>query len=85
MLEPAALGKTILTGPSYYNFLEITKALKDNKALVITESSKELSASVSHLFSDTSYRKVSGKNAYCVFSKSSGSILNTIERIKRYL
>ncbi|PNH97386.1 lipid IV(A) 3-deoxy-D-manno-octulosonic acid transferase [Vibrio diazotrophicus] len=85
MLEPAALGKPILTGPSYYNFLEITKALKDNKALVITESSKELSASVSHLFSDTSYRRVSGKNAHCVFSKSSGSILNTIDRIKRYL
>jgi len=85
MLEPAALGKPILTGASYYNFLEITKALKDNTALLITESSKELSASVSHLFSDTSYREVLGKNAYCVFSKSSGSILNTIERITRYL
>lgn len=85
MLEPAALGKPILTGASYYNFLEITKALKDNTALLITESSKELSASVSHLFSDISYREVSGNNAYCVFSKSSGSILNTIERIKRYL
>lgn len=85
MLEPAALGKPILTGTSYYNFLEITKALKDNTALLITESSKELSASVSHLFSDTSYREVLGTNAYCVFSKSSGSILNTIERIKRYL
>lgn len=85
MLEPAALGKPILTGTSYYNFLEITKALKDNTALLITESSKELSTSVSHLFSDTSYREVLGKNAYCVFSKSSGSILNTIERIKRYL
>ncbi|PNH90100.1 lipid IV(A) 3-deoxy-D-manno-octulosonic acid transferase [Vibrio diazotrophicus] len=85
MLEPAALGKPILTGPSYYNFLEITKALKDNKALIITESSKELSASVSHMFSDTSYREVLGKNAHCVLSKSSGSILNTIERITRYL
>lgn len=85
MLEPAALSRPIISGPSYYNFLEIGKTLNENKALVIIKTSKELSASVSHLLSDHSYLEVSGKNAYRVFSKSSGSILNTIEKINSYL
>lgn len=85
LLEPAALSKPIITGPSYYNFLEIAKRLKENNALLVIQSSKELSQSVISLFSDISHREVSGKNAYYVFSESSGSIQNTIDKIIHHL
>lgn len=85
LLEPAALSKPIITGPSYYNFLEIAKRLKANNSLLVIQSSKELSLSVISLFTERSYREVSGKNAYYVFSESSGSIQNTIDKIIHHL
>lgn len=85
VLEPAALAKPIITGPSYYNFLEITKKLIEHNAIEIVSSPEELSVSVSELFSDTPHREQSGKNAFVIFSESSGSILNTLKKIELYL
>ncbi|MFS2262062.1 lipid IV(A) 3-deoxy-D-manno-octulosonic acid transferase [Vibrio vulnificus] len=39
VLEPAALGVPVITGPSCYNFKEITIALEQAKGIIVAESS----------------------------------------------
>lgn len=42
VLEPAALGKPIITGPSYYNFKEIIDMLQQINAIQIVKTQEEL-------------------------------------------
>lgn len=52
MLEPAALGKPILTGPSYYNFNDIAQSLIKIDAMHIVNSQQELSNSLCNAFNN---------------------------------
>lgn len=52
MLEPAALGVPVITGPSYYNFAEIVKDLSAQHILTIIETEQELSIKVLELASE---------------------------------
>ncbi|PMO91533.1 3-deoxy-D-manno-octulosonic acid transferase [Vibrio breoganii] len=52
VLEPAALGKPILNGPSYYNFKEIVNKLLEKGAINICNNSQELSSELEELFSN---------------------------------
>jgi 3-deoxy-D-manno-octulosonic-acid transferase len=53
MLEPAVLGKPVLTGPSYYNFTDIANSLLTIKAMFTVHSANELASTLTHKFSDT--------------------------------
>ncbi|UYI47293.1 lipid IV(A) 3-deoxy-D-manno-octulosonic acid transferase [Vibrio natriegens] len=52
VLEPAALGVPVITGPSYYNFAEIVKDLSAQHILTIIETEQELSIKVLELASE---------------------------------
>ncbi|CAM3031430.1 lipid IV(A) 3-deoxy-D-manno-octulosonic acid transferase [Vibrio mytili] len=47
VLEPAALGVPVITGPSYYNFAEIVTVLSQSNTLEIVDSSKQLAEHIS--------------------------------------
>jgi 3-deoxy-D-manno-octulosonic-acid transferase len=81
LLEPAALGKAILTGPSYYNFLEITKQLVENKACIICENSKNITKQLSELFTYPQQRITMGKNALNTVEKNKGAIQKTLDKL----
>lgn len=46
MLEPAVLGKPVLTGPSYYNFSEIARILISNNLVRVIENQNQLAEAI---------------------------------------
>lgn len=82
MLEPAALGKPILNGPSFFNFKDITQQLVDEKALTICESDNEISESLIRLFKDPSSCKEMGQNAYRVVERNQGAVAKTVDALE---
>jgi len=52
-LEPAALGKPIIMGPSCYNFSDISAKLIENGGLEIVVDDIELANTISHLINDS--------------------------------
>ncbi len=52
VLEPAALGVPVITGPSYYNFTEIVESLAQVESLSIIENDTQLGEYVSETFSN---------------------------------
>lgn len=54
VLEPAALGKPVLSGPHVFNFLDIVGQMRDASALREVRDADELAAAVAKLWSDPS-------------------------------
>ncbi|MDH4570181.1 3-deoxy-D-manno-octulosonic acid transferase [Pseudomonas sp. BN414] len=52
LLEPAALGKPVLSGPHLFNFLEIAAQLRDAGALAEVADAEELAAQVGELWAE---------------------------------
>ncbi|MDD9155997.1 lipid IV(A) 3-deoxy-D-manno-octulosonic acid transferase [Aliivibrio sp. S4TY2] len=78
LLEPAALAKPSITGPSYYNFLEITETLIKEEATKMVTSSEELSSLLKQLITQPEYAEIMGKNAQDFISKNSGAVIKTL-------
>lgn len=53
VLEPAALGVPIITGPSYYNFEDIVNELLTNGQLTLIDSPATLAESLIHRLEQT--------------------------------
>lgn len=79
LLEPAALAKPLLSGPSYYNFYEITQALLKNNAVVLCDDSPEIHRQLVKLISSPELAQQMGKCAYSVVKENQGALAKTIE------
>jgi 3-deoxy-D-manno-octulosonic-acid transferase len=64
MLEPAALSKPIIFGPSVFNFAEISSSLLSIGGAVQVQNSDELFETVIRLLENKKERQELGKNAY---------------------
>lgn len=80
VLEPAALGVAVITGPSYFNFEEIVTELSLHQGIIITDNDT-LSSSVSSCFQSSPKCAELVENAYSVVEYNSGSLSKTIEYI----
>ncbi|ANQ15883.1 lipid IV(A) 3-deoxy-D-manno-octulosonic acid transferase [Vibrio natriegens] len=84
VLEPAALGVPVITGPSYYNFAEIVDKLREVKGIVVNANSNEIANSLVQWFlTSCADRDNAINSAFSVLSVSSGSIRKTIERLEQ--
>ena len=81
LLEPAALGKPSITGPSYYNFLEITETLIKEDATKVVTSSDELGDLLSLLLTQPEQAQLMGQNAKRFIAENSGAIAKTLALI----
>lgn len=72
-LEPAAWSLPILSGPSCYNFSQITQKLLDKKALTICENSDDIVNSL-QLFSYKEKRSQTGHNALLIMQENKGAL-----------
>ena len=79
LLEPAALAKPCLTGPSFYNFQLITEQLLKAKACLICTSEKEIANNLTAIFSNKEQMKEMGKAALSVVEKNRGSLALTLK------
>lgn len=81
MLEPAALGIPTLTGPSYYNFTDITHALVAAKACKIIHDEADIVTQLTVWLTDKQKRTACGQQALSVVNKNTGAIKRTLAQI----
>lgn len=74
VLEPAAVQKPVLSGPSLYNFTEISATLTAANALVIVNDVDTLAAQLLQLAQNSDYREQLGARAWQVVNANRGAL-----------
>ncbi|MDG2155007.1 MAG: glycosyltransferase, partial [Gammaproteobacteria bacterium] len=74
LLEPAALGKAIICGPSVSNAKDVAEMLIAAGALQLVENSDQLSHGLHELFANPSSRHDLGKNALKAVERNRGAL-----------
>ena len=77
-LEPAALAKPILNGPSYYNFSEVTEALLTANALRLCASPQDIAHTLIELFNHPDAAQEQGQKAAQVVAANRGALEKTV-------
>lgn len=85
LLEPAVLGKPVLSGPHLNNFHEIAEELKTNNALIIVNNAEELAKTVIELLMNENLREEKGQLAKRVASRSQKALERTGHEVRRFL
>jgi len=84
VLEPAAAGRAIITGPFVHNFEEVVRVFKGSGALIKLPESRhesvadELFLTISDLLENEELRNSLGKNALTVIKTNRGATSKTI-------
>jgi 3-deoxy-D-manno-octulosonic-acid transferase len=74
LLEPAALGKPILTGPHNFNGEDIFQKLLEAGAVSVAEDASALAARLAALFDDEAARREQGARGLAVLEANRGAI-----------
>jgi 3-deoxy-D-manno-octulosonic-acid transferase len=88
ILEPAAAGRVMITGPFTHNFAAAVSEFLDNDALIQLEkadgqnASERLSKEISDLLGDPARRDSLGKNAQAVMTMNRGATAKTVEFLR---
>lgn len=88
VLEPAAAGKAIVTGPFTHNFAAVVDEFLNNDALVQIEKAgsesiaDRLGVEISDLLGDPARRDSLGKNAEAVMAANRGATAKTVEFLR---
>jgi 3-deoxy-D-manno-octulosonic-acid transferase len=85
LLEPAALGVPVLTGPSHANGREIARLLLQNGAALQVANAEELSAAVARLLDDPGERRRMGAIGRQTVESNRGSTQRLLEIIEPVL
>ncbi|MDI1252569.1 lipid IV(A) 3-deoxy-D-manno-octulosonic acid transferase [Thermomonas sp.] len=82
LLEPAATGTAILTGPHLHNFVDIAKRLREADAMRVVETASQLASNLQDLFADQASRTRMSANARCLLDQGRGALERTITLIE---
>jgi len=85
MLEPAALGVPVVTGPHVFNFVEICELLQQAGACVKVEDVGGLSDTLSLWLEDANQRHRVGQRGRDTVEKNRGALQSVMAMIDRYL
>lgn len=85
ILEPAALGRPIITGPHYFNFNDITKQFLNAEAAIQINSTEELAKTVIQLLQNSLQRTNMGEAALKIMANSQGASKRLVNLIKRHI
>jgi len=85
LLEPAALGKPVLSGPHLFNFLEIAAQLRDAGALWEVSNAAELASAVDALWSDPAMIKLMRNAGLDVLKANQGALERLLAGLERLL
>lgn len=83
LLEPAALGRAVVTGPHFFNFTEITRRFLAAHAAIEVKDSHELAQAIKMLLGDPQRRSEMGQAGLALIEQSQGAsqrLLNLIDR-----
>ena len=82
VLEPAALGVPVITGPSYYNFQDLVAKMLHKKVIKLIESPNEMSLKVEAMFQDALAKSVVQENLLSFVNDNVGALNKTIRCIE---
>ena len=85
MLEPAALGVPVVTGPHLFNFKEIFRLLLSEGACEKVENLNELEHTVARWLGDANERHRVGEQGRLVVEKNRGALKAVLEIVDSYL
>ncbi|WP_430009144.1 lipid IV(A) 3-deoxy-D-manno-octulosonic acid transferase [Methylophaga lonarensis] len=85
LLEPAALGRPVLTGPHFFNFNEITKQFLDSGAAMLVRDSHEIAQTMITLLSNAEQRASMGQTAIAQIQRNQGASMRLLNLIKRHI
>ncbi|MEK1906821.1 MAG: lipid IV(A) 3-deoxy-D-manno-octulosonic acid transferase [Pseudomonas sp.] len=85
LLEPAALGKPLLSGPHLFNFLEISALLREAGDLREVSSSDELSAALQQLFAEPDLARRMAEGGLGVLRANQGALARLLAGLQRLL
>ncbi|KGK10142.1 lipid IV(A) 3-deoxy-D-manno-octulosonic acid transferase [Vibrio navarrensis] len=77
VLEPAALGVPVITGPSFFNFKEITVELQQANGIIVSEGT-DIALHIARLLHNNSLCCKLAKSAYGVVHNNQGSLARTL-------
>lgn len=82
VLEPAALGLPVITGPSYFNFEEIVNLLISRKAINIIAESRELSLVVNNKLDNPDACHDQKQQLNSIVASNLGAIAKTLRYVR---
>ncbi len=82
LLEPAATGTAILTGPHLHNFADIAKRLREAEAMRVVQDAGQLASGLQELFADDAARTRMSANARLLLDQGRGALERTIALIE---
>ena len=85
VLEPAAVGKPVLTGPYTFNFGDICALLAADDALKVVRDAAELAAAALDWFSDSNERDRAGAAGHEFVLRNRGATARTLQAIQKFL
>jgi 3-deoxy-D-manno-octulosonic-acid transferase len=85
MLEPAALGLPVITGPHLFNFTEIAQSLTEAGGMFIIHDAEELAADVERLFRDPLQRTQAGDKGRELVEHNRGTVDRLLNVLETYL
>lgn len=85
LLEPAALGMPVITGPHTFNFNEIRNSLEATGGAAVVSDASELADVAARLLSDERARLTAGEAARAVVEANRGALNRLMEILAPYL
>ncbi|MCR1825353.1 lipid IV(A) 3-deoxy-D-manno-octulosonic acid transferase [Pseudomonas oleovorans] len=85
LLEPAALGKPVLSGPHLFNFMEIAAQLREAGALSEVENAMQLADKVAALLNEPSEMQRMSQAGLSVLKANQGALQRLLEGLQRLL
>lgn len=81
LLEPAAVGTAMVTGPHLHNFAEISKRLKEAGALLIAQDAQGVEAALGQLLEDAAKRQAMVDAGRALVEQGRGALAKTLQMI----
>ena len=85
MVEPAAWGVPVISGPHLFNFTEASELLLAKRALEICHTGEDIALALEPLLSDPSYRNQRGQAALAVLQDNQGALQRLVAIIGQLL
>jgi 3-deoxy-D-manno-octulosonic-acid transferase len=85
LLEPASLGKPVITGPHTFNFATVVDLLTESGALLVVRNAEELARAVGELFVDGNRRFQCGEAGRGIFRHHRGASSDIVTLIRPLL
>ena len=81
LLEPAATGTAILSGPQLHNFVDIARRLREAQAMRVVVDAVSLADALGALFGDEKARTAMAANAARLLEEGRGALDRTLDLI----